>query len=218
MHILIVAATGLEIEITGHYLASKGFNINRHTTKLLTTGVGTMASAYMLTKEVVRKKPDYVLQAGIAGSFHKSLEPEQVVLVREELQGDLGVFEGGQFNDVFDMQLADANEFPFSQKKLINPYCKDWERYQLPFVRGLTVNNITTGEKNIQLLIDKYHPEIESMEGAALHYTCLLENIPFMQVRAISNYVGERDKSKWKMKEAIRNLNDSIIKIIEELP
>lgn len=56
------------------------------------------------------------------------------------------------------------------------------------------------------------------MEGAALHYTCLLENIPFMQVRAISNYVGERDKSKWKMKEAIRNLNDSIIKIIEELP
>ncbi len=48
------------------------------------------------------------------------------------------------------------------------------------------------------------------MEGAALHYVCLQEQIPFVQIRSVSNYVGERDKTKWKMKEAIENLNTEL--------
>lgn len=48
------------------------------------------------------------------------------------------------------------------------------------------------------------------MEGAALHYVCLIEKIPFMQIRSLSNFVGERDKSKWRMKEAITNLNKEL--------
>ena len=39
--------------------------------------------------------------------------------------------------------------------------------------------------------------------GAALHYVCREMNIPFLQIRAASNYIGERDKEKWQMKEAI---------------
>ena len=34
------------------------------------------------------------------------------------------------------------------------------------------------------------------MEGAALHYACIMEHIPFIQLRAVSNFVGERDKNK----------------------
>jgi futalosine hydrolase len=52
------------------------------------------------------------------------------------------------------------------------------------------------------------------MEGAALHYTCLMENIPFIQLRAVSNFVGERDKNKWKMKEAIAVLNEKLRRIL----
>ena len=55
------------------------------------------------------------------------------------------------------------------------------------------------------------------MEGAALHYVCLCEKIPFLQLRCVSNYVGERDKSKWEMTEAISNLNIELNKIIEIL-
>ena len=46
------------------------------------------------------------------------------------------------------------------------------------------------------------------MEGAALHYTCLMEKIPFIQLRSISNYIAERDKTKWDMKRSIINLNN----------
>ena len=55
------------------------------------------------------------------------------------------------------------------------------------------------------------------MEGAALHYVCRSMSVPFMQVRAISNYIGERDKSKWKMKEAVDNLNDTLLKYVDKL-
>ncbi|MFZ1371603.1 MAG: futalosine hydrolase, partial [Ferruginibacter sp.] len=68
-----------------------------------------------------------------------------------------------------------------------------------------------------QQFIKQFKPGIETMEGAALHYVCLQENIPFLQIRSISNYVGERDKIKWKLKEAIENLNTDLIKLINGL-
>jgi futalosine hydrolase len=55
------------------------------------------------------------------------------------------------------------------------------------------------------------------MEGAALHYVCLQENIPFVQIRSVSNYVGERDKTKWKIQEAIENLNRELLLMINRI-
>ena len=84
-------------------------------------------------------------------------------------------------------------------------------------VSGITVNEITTRDKRINQLVQKYNPATETMEGAALHYVCRSMNVPFMQMRAVSNYVGERDKSKWKMKEAIDNLNETLLKYVDKL-
>ena len=55
------------------------------------------------------------------------------------------------------------------------------------------------------------------MEGAALHYVCLMEKIPFLQIRAVSNVIGERDKSRWKLKEAMKSLNESLVFLIQKL-
>jgi futalosine hydrolase len=55
------------------------------------------------------------------------------------------------------------------------------------------------------------------MEGAALHYVARESNIPFIQIRAISNYIGERDKSKWQMKIAIDHLNQTLLQYIDHL-
>ena len=84
-------------------------------------------------------------------------------------------------------------------------------------LNAITVNAITDDATRVQMLEKKFSAELETMEGAALHYTCLQEDIPFLQLRSISNYVGERDKLKWKMKEAIHVLNDSLVKILSHL-
>ena len=65
-----------------------------------------------------------------------------------------------------------------------------------------------------QQLVETFAPQTETMEGAALHYVCLQQNLPFLQIRSISNEVGERDKSKWKIKEAVEDLNSELIKLL----
>ncbi len=42
-----------------------------------------------------------------------------------------------------------------------------------------------------------------------------MEKTPFIQLRSISNYIAERNKTKWNMKTAICNLNNELIKLVE---
>jgi len=79
------------------------------------------------------------------------------------------------------------------------------------------VNQISTQPTRIEQLKKKYGAVVESMEGAALHFICREANIPFIQIRAISNYVGERNKAHWKMKEAIEALNEVLVKYVDRL-
>ena len=92
-----------------------------------------------------------------------------------------------------------------------------WDKYNIPAAKGLTVNEITTLPGRIALLQQKYNCDIESMEGAALHYVCLQQQTSFMQFRAVSNFVGERDKNKWKLRESIQNLNDTLIHLVQQI-
>ena len=55
------------------------------------------------------------------------------------------------------------------------------------------------------------------MEGAALHYIGLQEKIPFLQIRSCSNYIAERNKKNWKMKDAIQQLNVELLKLVAAL-
>jgi futalosine hydrolase len=81
---------------------------------------------------------------------------------------------------------------------------------ELPVVSAVTINEITTTATKVSIFKTKYKADIESMEGAAFHFVCIENNVPFIQLRAVSNYVGERDKANWKIKEAVINLNDTL--------
>jgi len=216
MHILITAATEKEIAPGIEFLENTGYEVNNNRFEILVTGVGMMATTYVLTEKILRQPPQYIIQSGIAGSFTSELHPGSVVMVNDETIGDCGVTENGVFKDSFDLQLADASAFPFIEKKLINPNCSNWIKYGFRFVSGVTVNKISTDPEIIHQLKLQYRADIESMEGAALHYVCLRQKIPFIQIRAISNYVGERNKAHWKLRESIDNLNETLIKIIQQ--
>jgi len=69
----------------------------------------------------------------------------------------------------------------------------------------------------IKFYRDAFDPVTESMEGAALHYVCLMEKTPFFQIRSISNYIGERNKQKWNMMDSIINLNKSLKSLVTSL-
>ena len=215
MKIGLVSATLFEIQPALRFIEElpAGFP---HQLEPVITGVGTMAVTYQVASALGRSKWDYLLQAGIGGSFSDRLSLADVVLVQEEIMGDTGV-EEESFRDLFDMGFAEADKFPYTGKGLVNPFVSGWESLSLPLVRGLTVNEITTRPARLQQLREKYAPGVESMEGAGFHYACLMQGVPFLQLRSISNQVGERNKSKWNIGGAIGTLNKALMRIIQQL-
>jgi len=214
MYILLTAATENEIKTTSEWLSSVKGSVNSHEIEILITGVGSTAAAYALTRQLLWRSPEMVIQAGIGGSFNSDYPPESVAFISEEVFADLGTFHDGGFTDIFDLGLAGINDHPFTNRMLVNPHRDGWVKYGLPFVRGATINCISSTEDQVEWIRNKYNPVIESMEGAALHYTCLMEHIPFIQLRSVSNFSGERDKNKWKLKESIAMLNEKLRRIL----
>lgn len=215
MDILLLAATNFEIQPTINFLAGRDHTIGSNRFDVLIAGIGSMSTAYWLTKTIEKKRPGLIIQAGIGGSFSTDYPPGSLVLVNEEVSGDLGVEENNEFNDVFDMGLPQITG-PYTGKDLVNNHTDLLQQQKLPLVKAVTISEITTRPERIRQLKKKYQPVVESMEGAAFHYIALIEKIPYMQLRAVSNFVGERDKSKWKMKEAIELLNERLIQIVTE--
>lgn len=218
MNCLLISATSLEIsKFIQHCRNSDKLDYIDLQLDFLITGVGMLNTTYALMKHIEHKKPDVVIDAGIAGTFSKKHMPGTVVVVKNEMLADLGVDEKNGYKDVFDLKLLPQNQIPFTKKKLINSHIEFLERTSLAQVNSISVNQITTSKKKAELYQKKYKAAIENMEGAAVHYVCLREKIPFLQIRSISNFVGDRNKKNWKLKEAVNNLNSELIRLVESL-
>ena len=207
MNLLVVAATKFEIE---------PFLKENSKADVLITGVGIPATVFHLTKKLLEKNYDLVIQAGIAGIFTERFNLSDVVAVNEDTFGDLGIEEEEKFKTLFEKGFDNKNNFPFTNGWLVNNH-SFLDKIDLPSAIGITVNTVTDNKIHNQLRKEKFSADIESMEGAAFHYVCLQQKISFLQLRGISNKVGERDKAKWKTKEGINNLNEELFKAIKNL-
>ena len=207
MQILLIAATATEIE---------PFTAANSRVDTLITGVGVPAAIYHLQKRIHQIDYDFIIQAGIAGGFSNEMALGRVVLVKQDCFADLGMEEKGNYTPIFNTAFADKDEFPFTDGWLINTDEK-LKYIDLPKAKAITLNKVSDSELQKQQFVQSFNADLETMEGAALHYVCLQEHIPFLQIRSISNHVGERDKTKWKIKEAIENLNKELQILINDL-
>lgn len=207
MQILIVAAT--EAEIKPFRRLFPGIDIT-------ITGVGVPATIYHLQKITTQKKYDRIIQAGIAGCFNPDWPLATSFVVDKDCFADLGIEAEAKFQPLHETEFANKDMFPFTNGWLINPD-EIKTRLKIPQAKSITVNTISGCEHLKKQRLNTWGADLESMEGAAFHYVCLQEKIPFLQLRAISNYVGERDKSKWNLTEAIDCLNDELVKLIDLL-
>lgn len=207
MKILVVAATRQEVAI---------FADLNPGVELLICGVGIPSTIFHLTKRLLQQKYDLVIQAGIGGSFSGKLKKGSVVAIETDAFADLGVEEKNKFKTIFQMGFGDENTFPFKNGLLPNP-SGVIGMAGLKKVNAVTINTIHDNKKRARRIEKMFDASVESMEGAAFHLVCLQLDVPFLQLRAISNTVGERDKNKWKVNEAIGNLNHTLQKFIESI-
>jgi len=210
MKILIVSATEKEIfSILNQFKSGKSssFEID-----FLITGIGMVFTSYLLTRKLSEKEYDFVINAGIAGSFNKDLLIGDVVFVQSDQFADLGIEDKNDFYTIFEKGFALKNQFPFKDAKLENPF--DF-KFDLENVSAISVNMTHGNQNSVSLFKDKFNADIETMEGAAFFYVCLQEGVKFLQVRSISNYVEERNSANWNIPLAIKNLNQKLLEIID---
>ena len=220
MKTLVVSATYLELKS----LLEKAEKINQIDDKLntyrlgskefdlLCTGVGMVATSFHLGRVLASHKYDRVINAGIAGSFEKNIPLGTVVEIVEDQFPEMGTEDGANFLSLLDLELIDLDEFPYENGVLSNEQ-QIWN-LTYPKVKSITVNKTHGSEERINKTKQRFHPQLESMEGAAFFYACKIAKIPCLQIRAISNYVERRNKASWDISLAIQSLNAEILKLI----
>ena len=224
MNILIVSATILESKNLIKLFDLKQVSNNLYTKKIkknslniLISGIGLSFTTYALSKALFKKKYDLVINTGIAGSFNKNIDIGDVVQVVSERFADLGIRDKNSFIDIFEAGFLNANEYPFENAELKSSNIENSVLKKIKQVKGISVNTTSGNQSEIIQLQKKYNPDIESMEGAAVFYVCHKENIPVLEIRSISNYVEERNKSKWNIPLAIKKLDDFFMLFLKEL-
>lgn len=167
-----------------------------------------VATAYSLGKQLATHTYDLVINAGIAGSFDRTLRLGEVVQVSEDLFAEMGAEDDEDFLPIDKLGFGESMVKPLKSNLKSN----------LKQVRAITVNRIHGNETTIYNTMSRFHPQIESMEGAAFYYGCNQAGIPSLQIRSISNYVERRNRASWDITLAVRNLNEVLSNWMNELP
>ena len=224
MRILVVAATDVEIAPLVsklRFTSDSGSRITQyahagHDVDVLTTGVGMVATAAWCSRAFARATYGLALNAGVCGSFDPALAPCTAVHVVSDRIAELGAEDDGAFLTIQDLNLLGENEFPFTSGQLVNARPPaNQALVALPAVTGVTVNTVHGADHSIAAVVRRFNPQVESMEGAAFMYACLVQGLPFIQLRAVSNVVQKRNRAAWKMADAVDALGRAALDILD---
>jgi futalosine hydrolase len=174
--------------------------------------------AYHLTKALNTYSYDLAINMGVAGSFDYFLELGFVVNVVQEQFADLGFEEKDSFFTLGEKEMLNEDSFPFTGELLrsLGSFEIDVVDSLIP-VKAITVNTLHGKQESIQKVKSRFKCEIETMSGGAFFYTCLMEKIPFLQIRSISYFVEIRKVDNWHHPLALGNLTTTVLEILEEL-
>ena len=224
MNMLLVVATPGELAPLADTLGAPSardamlsrYHYSGHTIDALTTGVGMVATAARCSHALARTPYDLALNVGVCGSFDRAFEPPAVVHVISDRIAELGAEDDERFLTIQEMNLLGENEPPFTKGALVNAAPPaNAALGALPSVRGITVNTVHGNARSIAAIVERFQPQVESMEGAAFMYACLIHGVAFAQVRAVSNIVERRDRGRWKLAEAIARAGETALRIVE---
>jgi len=230
MKVLFVAATGMEV---GGFILDFGFRVmdaeknnvftipnakNPQGNSLLITGVGMVATAYSLGKELATNHYDLAINFGVAGSFDRSIELGEVVEVTYDTLAELGAEDNDSFLPISLLGFGQSEFKSTESVANILRGSKAASQYNgLKQVNAITVNTVHGEQDSIDKMQKRLNPQLESMEGAAFFYVCQQAGIPCIQIRAVSNYVEKRNRDNWKIGLAVKNLNNFVVELVRAL-
>jgi futalosine hydrolase len=176
----------------------------------LELGVGKTSAAATLAGRLVQGPPvGVVILVGVCGAFPRAhlqnptmaREILELCVVTREGFGDEGVETPAGFLTMED--LGFGGSVPLSacehrSKKIA-------ERLGAHLAVGLTVSSCSgTDARSVER--GRLGAAVESMEGASVAHVCGVHNVPWVQLRCVSNYTGDRTADAWRLDEALAKL------------
>ena len=240
--IAILAAVPFETEMLRNFWGPwkisdhGGFHLYRRKSagmiiELLHSGVGKANAAAAATLLALHH-PQALLLLGCGGALPGSnLQIGDLALASSEIFGDEGVLTLQGFQDLEAMQLPLlGNSFP----PLYNtcPVDPDWRERALeeltPFAAAagislisgpfITVSTCSGTKAGGEILAGRSSGICENMEGAAAALVCARNNIPFCEVRGISNLVEDRNLANWDLAGGARIAQQALIALLSHDP
>ncbi len=186
---------------------------------LVHLGVGKVNTAAGLALAVHTLHPQAVIQFGIGGSYLGSFTSIGMVLAaREEVHIDCGLNaeDGWRGMEALGFPLIESEPPMYNQLPTDAPLTATIAGpLELPTAVFGTSETVTGTFDESQALQKRFDLSIESMEGAAAAQVCLALDLPFSELRAVSNIVGEPDRSAWNVPAAVRAVNEAMVAILQ---
>jgi futalosine hydrolase len=198
MRLLVVTAVGREADACRSVPGAK----------VVTSGVGRTNAAIATTRAILEDGPfDALVSAGVAGSLPGSdLSIGDIVIASSSIYFEEGLLAPDGFHDLTSMG------FPLG----------DFEGNAVPGDPGLleqvgplgrhgpiaTVGTCSGTDSAAEAVVGRTGAIAEAMEGAAVLHAGSAFGVPGLEVRAISNSTGDRDRQQWDLALGVRALEN----------
>ncbi|WP_458119937.1 futalosine hydrolase [Paenibacillus sp. Z6-24] len=172
-------------------------------------GVGPASAAARTALLLARDSYDLVISAGIGGGFEPHAAHGSIVLSSRIIAADLG--SGTPEHGFISVDELGFGSSVIAADSSYNEHLTAAMRHA-----GLTVHtgpvltvSTTTGSAETTASLLQRIPDAaaEGMEGYGVAEAARLLNVPVLEIRAISNKVGPRDRGSWRIPEALQSLS-----------
>jgi futalosine hydrolase len=181
-------------------------------------GVGPALAAARTAKALAAADYGLVISAGIAGGFIGRAEVGSLVVATEIVAADLGA----QTTDGF----LTLDELGFGSTHISAESSLAIRVTEALRAAGLSVHNgpvltVSTATGTAATALERASQvpgaTAEGMEGFGVATAALEQGLPILEIRAISNPVGPRDREAWRIKEALEALEAASAILLEVL-
>lgn len=208
MKLLFVYATSMERDSVEK--AVRGLKLpNTVEIDHLVTGVGMVATSCALARWLAERPCDAVVNWGVAGAFQEHIPLGSALRIDRDCFSEMGAESPDGFLPIDRLGMG-AGSGVEAISGWIHPTDHPlFDSIIGPRVSGITVNTVHGERASIRSVIQRLQPDAESMEGAAIFYVANQWGLPSAQIRTVSNRVDVRNRDRWEMGLALRQLGET---------
>ncbi|MED1797245.1 futalosine hydrolase [Brevibacillus sp. HB1.2] len=170
-------------------------------------GVGPAAAAASTARALACADYDLVICAGICGGFVGEAEIGSLVVATEIICADLGAETPEGFCSVDELGFGSARVSV--DQEMVERVTEAMKVAGLVAKKGivLTLSTVTGTAETAAALAQRMPDALaEAMEGYGVATAAQAARRPVLEIRTVSNAIGPRDKSAWRIKDALESL------------